>query len=269
MEPIIQVNQLSFRYDERHKNEVLKNISFTIHKGERVAIIGRNGSGKSTLAKLLVGLHKPHKGKIYLFNQELTEETKWELRQSIGLVFQNPDHQFIGSTVQEDIAFGLENLNVPYETMHRKIAEVLEVVGMSNYLQHDPANLSGGQKQKIALAGILALDPEILILDESLIMLDPKSRRELLEMIDQIQRRRKITIVSITHHMNEVLASDRVIVLKKGMIEKIGTPEEIFNNGEENFLPFVEELRQKLSDRGRKIPQTFLSEEEMVNWLCE
>lgn len=268
-EPIIKIEQLSFRYDQRYERVVLNNISFSVQKGERVAIIGNNGSGKSTLAQLLVGLLMPQSGKIYIAGIELNESTKWDIRKHIGLVFQNPENQFIGTTVQDDIAFSLENLNMPYKEMKTRVNRALEIVGMSPYRHHEPSRLSGGQKQRVAIAGVLALNPEIIILDEALVMLDPKSRRELLMTLQHIQEEENLTIISITHDMDEALEADRIILLNNGMVETTGSPIDIFT--EENNLkpPFIEQLRRTLIQKNRQVPQTFMSETEMLEWICK
>jgi len=267
--PIVEVDQLFFRYDQRTSHKIIHNVSFTVDKGERIAIIGNNGSGKSTLAQLLVGLLMPSSGKINIAGKELNEATKWDIRKHIGLVFQNPENQFVGTTVQDDIAFGLENLNMPYETMKTKIDQVLETVGMTSFRMHDPSRLSGGQKQRVAIASILALDPDIIVLDEALVMLDPKSRREFLQILQHIQTKEQITILSITHDMDEALASDRMILMENGTIKKMGTPIDIFAEDENLQPPFVERLRRTLLQKNLQVPQTFMSEDEMVKWLCK
>src|SRR5690625_2410675 len=266
-EPMIEFDQLSFRSDQRYAHVVLNNICFSVQKGERVAIIGNNGSGKSTLAKLLVGLLTPQLGKIYIKGIELNDSTKWDIRKHIGLVFQNPENQFIGSTVQDDIAFGLENLNMSYENMKKRVDHVLEIVGMSSFRMNDPSRLSGGQKQRVAIASVLALKPKIIILDEALVMLDPKSRRELLNTLQHIQTHENITIVSITHDMDEAVEADRIILMENGTITKIGSPDIIFTNFKSLHPPFTERLRQTFVEKNRQVPQTFMSEGQLVNWL--
>lgn len=267
--PILEVNQLSFRYDQRFDHHIIKNISFSVTKGERIAIIGNNGSGKSTLAQLLVGLLTPQSGKIKIAGIELNENTKWEVRKHINLVFQNPDNQFIGTTVQDDIAFGLENLNMPYKEMKTKVDQVLKLVGMTAFRNHDPSRLSGGQKQRVAIASVLAMEPDIIVLDEALVMLDPRSRRELLQTLQNIQQTKDITIISITHDMEEAVDADRIILMEHGQVKKIGSPVEIFTKENNLQPPFIERLRRTLNQQNSHVPKTFMSEEEMVSWICK
>jgi len=224
--PIIEVENLTFRYDKRLKAETLSDVSFTIEKGEWVAIVGQNGSGKSTLAQLLVGLLDPQSGHISIAGQVMNDESKWEIRRHIGMVFQNPDNQFIGTTVQDDVAFSLENLNMPYDEMKSRIDQALEMVGLYELRLHDPSRLSGGQKQRVAIAGVLALNPDVLILDEAFVMLDPKSRRELLETLQQLKKEKELTIISITHDMNEAASADRLLMMRTGQIVNSGPPQE-------------------------------------------
>ncbi|KIO62747.1 energy-coupling factor transporter ATPase [Caldibacillus thermoamylovorans] len=265
--PIIEVKDVSFRYDLRNSAETLSSINFSVQKGEWVAIIGNNGSGKSTLAGILLGLYKPQFGSVTIAGYELNEETKWEIRKRMGIVFQNPDNQFIGSTVEDDVAFGLENLNMPYEQMKMRVYEALHMVDMDDYRHADPTRLSGGQKQRVAIAGLLALQPEILLLDEAFVMLDPKSRKDLLKTLQKLKSRHQLTIISITHDMNEAASSDRIIVLKNGTISSIGTPKEVFSKELDFEAPFTEKLRRILQMNGRNVPNTYMSEEEMVEWL--
>jgi len=265
--PIIKVKDLTFRYDKRSEKETLANVSFTIDKGEWVAIVGHNGSGKSTLARLLVGLLVPQSGLITIAGRELNDESKWDLRRRIGMVFQNPDNQFIGTTVQDDVAFCLENLNMSFDEMKARVDEALEMVDMSSFREHDPSRLSGGQKQRVAIAGILALKPDVLILDEALVMLDPRSRRELLASLQQLRTTQNITIISITHDMNEAAAADRILMLREGHIEKCGPPQHVFQGEIEWEPPFAERLRRTLLKRNRSVPNRYMTEEEMVQWL--
>jgi len=267
--PIIEVNNLTFRYDLREENDTLSSLSFTIEEGEWISVIGKNGAGKSTLARLLVGLLKPQSGTIHIDGIELNEETKWEIRRKIGLVFQNPDNQFIGTTVQDDIAFGLENENIPYREMKKRVDWALKLVGMEEYRETDPSRLSGGQKQRVAIAGALAKKAPILILDEAFVMLDPKSRNELLDFLRDIKKKERLTVLSITHDMKEASYSDRVFLLADGKLATSGPPEAVFQ-AEGNFRPpFSEQLRRSLRNRGRNVPDQFMSEEEMVDWLCK
>ncbi|WP_071393182.1 energy-coupling factor transporter ATPase [Bacillus tuaregi] len=265
--PIIEVENLTFRYDTRLKKETLADVSFSIPKGEWVAIVGHNGSGKSTLARMLVGLLTPQSGRIKIAGSEMNEKSKWELRRRIGMVFQNPDNQFIGTTVQDDVAFCLENVNMSYPEMKARINEALELVEMSAFREHDPSRLSGGQKQRVAIAGVLALKPDVLVLDEALVMLDPKSRRELLSSLKQLNTEQNITIISITHDMNEAAAADRILMLREGRIVKCGSPQAVFQGELEWEPPFAERLRRTLLERNRGVPNRYMTEEEMVQWL--
>ena len=227
--PIIEVKNLTFQYDKRLESETLSNVSFTIKKGEWVSIVGKNGSGKSTLAQLLIGLLEPKSGHIMIAGKKLSDESKWEIRSKMGMVFQNPDNQFIGTSVQDDVAFSLENLNMSHDEMQSRINEALEMVGLSHFRFHDPSRLSGGQKQRVAIAGVLALQPDILILDEAFVMLDPRSRRELLDSLQLLRQGTELTIISITHDMNEATAADRILLMRSGHIINSGSPRKVFD----------------------------------------
>lgn len=265
--PVIEVENLSFRYDQRKDHEILSSISFTVKKGEWVAIVGPNGSGKSTLANLLCGLLKPDQGIIRINGKLLTDETVWEIRQTMGVVFQNPDHQFIGTTVQDDVAFSLENLNIPYEEMQRRVEMALQQVGLTEYRHTDPSYLSGGQKRRVTIAGIIAMEPEIIIFDEAFTMLDPKSRRDLFSFLKDLQKARQLTMISITHDMEEAALAERIILLKNGKIASTGSPKDVFAHTTELAAPFSERLRRLLIKRGRKLPEQYLTETELVEWL--
>ncbi|WP_062353672.1 energy-coupling factor transporter ATPase [Bacillus kwashiorkori] len=267
--PIIQVENVTFQYDKRTETDILSSVSFNIYKGEWVAIVGKNGSGKSTLAQILVGLLTAQQGEITIDGLKLSQQTIWEIRRKIGIVFQNPDNQFIGTTVQDDVAFGLENLNLPYDEMRAKVDEALKLVGMDDFRLHDPSQLSGGQKQRVAIASALALDPNILLLDEAFVMLDPASRQDLLIALKQLKQKKQITIVSITHDKNEMVAADRLIVLNNGRVVNSGLPKEIFMTQAELEPPFSERLRRKLRELGKNVPNEYMTEDEMVRWLCK
>lgn len=221
----IHVENLTFSYD-KEKNAV-ENVSFSIKEGSYTTIIGHNGSGKSTIAKLLIGLLEKDHGNIFVDGEELTYESLFHIRNKVGIVFQNPDNQFIGATVADDIAFGLENHQVPTEKMQSIIEEYAKKVKMTRYLQSEPTRLSGGQKQRVAIAGVLAMQPSIIIFDESTSMLDPQGKAEINELIQQIHKDSKITMVSITHDIEEVSKSDHVVVMDKGHVVMEGKPEEI------------------------------------------
>ncbi|NLB99537.1 MAG: energy-coupling factor transporter ATPase, partial [Lactobacillales bacterium] len=199
MEEIVQLNNISFSYSEEDLRPALNNVSLSINRGEWIAVIGPNGSGKSTLAKTINGLIEADAGEVIIGGTKLTEESVWDVRRKVGMVFQNPDNQFVGSTVQDDVAFGLENIGVPREEMHERVANAVKVVNMADFMDKEPARLSGGQKQRVAIAGIIALAPDIIILDEATTMLDPKGRREVIETIQQLKKEQNLTVISITH----------------------------------------------------------------------
>ena len=231
----IQVEDLCYSYQEDDGKDVpvLRGLSFAVQKGEYVAILGHNGSGKSTLAKLLDMVLTPTSGRIVIDGIEttvpdLTEDDLFALRRKVGMVFQNPDNQLVATIVEEDVAFGPENIGVPREEIRRRVDEALATVGMSEYAHHEPHRLSGGQKQRVAIAGIIALSPQIMIFDESTSMLDPIGRREVLQTMERLNKEQGITILTITHYMNEAAKADRVIVLDDGRVLMDGTPAEIF-----------------------------------------
>jgi len=225
---MIKVENLNFSYKENEK--VIDNVSFDINKGEFISILGHNGSGKSTLAKLLVGLLKADSGDIYIDNQRLTEKNVDEIRKKIGIVFQNPDNQFVGVTVLDDIAFGMENRKFPRDTMFQMVDRYAKLVRMEKFLNYNPENLSGGEKQRVAIAGVLAINPDIIIFDEATSMLDPKGVKEVNEIVWQLKREK--TIIAITHNLNETIYSDRILVMNKGKIILNGRPENVFREKE-------------------------------------
>ncbi len=267
----INLENLSFSYDG--ETPVLKDISLKIPKGSSTAIVGHNGSGKSTLAKLIIGLLEPSAGKIEVLGQTVQEDNLSEIRDHVGIVFQNPDNQFIGSTVADDIAFGLENHCVPPEKMQALIEENAAKVGMLDYLDFEPTNLSGGQKQRVAIAGVLAMAPDIIIFDESTSMLDPQGKASVNAQIQELNKKNDITILSITHDMEEASRAQQIVVLDKGTIAAIGTPDEIFNNDElmsrlRLTLPFaLQASKQFMKDGLLKTP--CLSAQELVEELCQ
>ena len=267
----IEVSNLSFSYDEQH--DVIKNVTFTIEKGSYVTIVGHNGSGKSTIAKLMIGLLEAKKGKIVVMGQELNEKNVYGIRSNVGIVFQNPDNQFIGSTVADDIAFGLENHCIPQENMQSIIEDVACRVGMQDFLDSEPTRLSGGQKQRVAIAGILAMEPDIIIFDESTSMLDPQGKASINKQIQKLHDEKNITILSITHDMEEVAQSEHVIVLNNGEIAMEGSPKDIFK--EEKRLkemkldiPFALEFSQKCKEQGL-FKEEVCTLEEVVEQLCQ
>ena len=221
----LNVKNLLFSYDDEHI--AVNDVSFSVNKGQYVTIIGHNGSGKSTLAKLIIGLLPSKSGEVIIDDMTLTEKNVYEIREKIAIVFQNPDNQFIGATVRDDIAFGLENRQVKSEAMNDIIVEYSTKTDMKDYLDHEPTKLSGGQKQRVAIAGALAMAPELLVLDEATSMLDPKGRKEVNELVGKLHLESKMTILSITHDIEEVSMSDFVIVMNEGKIVLQGTPQEI------------------------------------------
>lgn len=225
---LIEFRNVSFRYTDEGP-WVLKNVSFDIYDNEWVAIIGHNGSGKSTIAKLMNGLLFPQEGEILIDGQAVNEETVWNIRRDVGMVFQNPDNQFVGTTVQDDVAFGMENRGFPREVMVHRIRKSLHAVGMEDYLLAEPYRLSGGQKQRVAIAGVLAISPHVLILDEATSMLDPRGRLEIMDTVQSIQKEHDLSLITITHDLNEVVQAERVIVMNKGEIWREATPKEIFS----------------------------------------
>lgn len=267
----VEVSHLSFSYDGQ--NDVIKDVSFEIPKGSYTTIVGHNGSGKSTIAKLLIGLLKAKSGEIKILGNTLNEENVYSLRNHVGIVFQNPDNQFIGSTVADDIAFGLENHCVPQEQMQAIIEDVAARVNMSDFLDSEPTKLSGGQKQRVAIAGILAIAPDIIVFDESTSMLDPQGKASINEQIQKLHDERNITILSITHDMEEVAQSEYVIVLKDGKVEMQGTPKQIFEHKGKLKemkleLPFALSFSEKLKNEGI-FKDSYCTLDEVVNELCQ
>ena len=270
MEKIIDVQHLSFGYDE--DTLTIDDISFSIEKGSYTTILGHNGSGKSTIAKLLMGLLEKKSGEIVIGGIPLTEETLNQVRSQIGIVFQNPDNQFIGATVRDDIAFGLENNCVDPALMDDIINEYAKQVNMYEFLDHEPTKLSGGQKQRVAIAGILAMSPSIIILDEATSMLDPKGRNEINALVHQLNKDKNMTIVSITHDIEEAALSDYVILLSDGHIVDEGRPEEVLMKKEEIEslaldIPFAYKISHGLQKMGISIAEQ-IDREKLVNELC-
>ena len=264
---MIEIKNLKFKYHQDQPSYILDDVSFHVKRGEWLSIVGHNGSGKSTTARLIDGLLVAESGQIIVDGQELTEENVWDIRDKIGMVFQNPDNQFVGATVEDDVAFGLENKGVPYEEMASRVQEALEFVGMSEFKDREPARLSGGQKQRVAIAGIVAMRPSILILDEATSMLDPEGRQELIQSIKAIRKEYGMTVLSITHDLDEVALSDRVLVLKKGKVESVSSPRELFSRGTELVdlgldIPFSALLTQKLRNKGLIECEDYLTEKE-------
>lgn len=271
---MIEIKNLKFKYNQDQTSYTLNDVSFHVKHGEWLSIVGHNGSGKSTTARLIGGLLVADSGQIIVDGQELTEETVWDIRDKIGMVFQNPDNQFVGATVEDDVAFGLENKGLPYKEMVSRVQEALSFVGMMDFKDREPARLSGGQKQRVAIAGIIAMRPSILILDEATSMLDPEGRQELIQYIEDIRQQYGMTVLSITHDLDEVAMSNRVLVLKQGKVESISSPRELFSRGSELVdlgldIPFSALLTQKLKNQGLVDCEGYLTEKELVEQLWE
>lgn len=271
---IIEVEHLNFRYPQTEGRPALSDVNLTIEQGEWVAIIGHNGSGKSTLAKSLDGLLplNPESGKIRVAGIELTEDSVWDIRRQIGMVFQNPDNQFVGATVEDDVAFGLENIGLPRDEMVTRVHDALARVRMTEFADREPARLSGGQKQRVAIAGVIALQPQIIILDESTSMLDPNGRIEVLDTVRELKEQENLTVISITHDIDEAANANRIVILDDGEIKESGTPAEIFQYGERLIelgldVPYAERLKAALHRQGLIVPQQYLTEEGLVDWL--
>ena len=273
MKSIIEVKDLSFRYKEDQEYYDVNSVTFHVKRGEWLSIVGHNGSGKSTTIRLIDGLLEAESGEIWIDGQLLSSENVWDLRRQIGMVFQNPDNQFVGATVEDDVAFGLENQGLPREEMKKRVAESLELVGMLDFKKREPARLSGGQKQRVAIAGVVALRPAILILDEATSMLDPEGRRELIQTVQEIRKDYQMTVVSITHDLEEVAMSDRVLVMKKGQVESTSSPRELFSRDDLDQIgldnPFTNQLRESLRETGYQLPDGYLTEGELEDKLWE
>ena len=273
MKSIIDVKNLSFRYKESQEYYDVKDITFHVKRGEWLSIVGHNGSGKSTTVRLIDGLLEAESGEIVIDGQRLTEENVWNIRRQIGMVFQNPDNQFVGATVEDDVAFGLENQGLSRQEMQKRVEEALDLVGMLDFKKREPARLSGGQKQRVAIAGVVALRPAILILDEATSMLDPEGRRELIETVKGIRKDYDMTVISITHDLEEVAMSDRVLIMKKGEIESTSSPRELFSRNDLDQIglddPFANQLKNSLNQHGYDLPENYLTESELEDKLWE
>lgn len=268
---VIEVKDISFSYDENV--DVIKHVSFNIEKGSYVTIVGHNGSGKSTLAKLMAGLLPLKNGEIKIDGQVLNEENIGTIRFKLGIVFQNPDNQFIGSTVRDDMAFGLENYQVESSKMDDIINHFAKVVGMQDYLDSEPSNLSGGQKQRVAIAGILAMNPEIIIFDEATSMLDPKGKAEIKEVIQKLHAEQDITIISITHDIEEALNSDYMIVMNQGEIYMDGKPHDLFKHKQDLLkigldIPFTYKVAEEFKHYGYKVDD-YQDMKGLVDAICQ
>ncbi|MFK4936351.1 energy-coupling factor ABC transporter ATP-binding protein [Lactococcus garvieae] len=273
MNKILEVENLTFKYEEDQEAPTLDGVSFAVQAGEWVSIIGQNGSGKSTTARAIDGLLENVSGNIKIDGKILSSENVWTLRQKIGMVFQNPDNQFVGATVEDDVAFGMENQGIPREEMILRVDQALKQVNMLEFKGKEPARLSGGQKQRVAIAGIIALRPEIIILDEATSMLDPTGRAEIMRVIREIKAEYNLTVLSITHDLDEATLSDRVLVMRAGKIIKSAKPEELFASGEDMInigldMPFTSNLAEDLR-ADFNLPEKYLNEEELAELLAE
>lgn len=277
---IIRAVNLMFDYirrdEESEKEEVnhaLRGVSLDIDEGSFVAILGHNGSGKSTFAKLMNGILLPSDGTVYISNMNTSdEEHLWDVRKTAGMVFQNPDNQIIGNVVEEDVGFGPENMGVPTDEIWRRVDRSLEAVGMTAYRLQSPNKLSGGQKQRVAIAGVMAMKPRCIVLDEPTAMLDPNGRHEVIKTVHELNRQESITVLLITHYMEEVIDADRVIVMDEGHVVMDGTPKEVFSRVKELKkysldVPQVTELADELKEAGMNLPDGILTIDELVNRL--
>ena len=273
MKNIIEVQHLKYKYDNHVDSYILKDVTFHVKQGEWLSIVGHNGSGKSTTIRLIDGLLEAESGEIIIDGDKLTLENVWEKRRHIGMVFQNPDNQFVGATVEDDVAFGLENQGMGYQTMFDRVQEALDIVGMQDFKEREPARLSGGQKQRVAIAGVVALRPDIIILDEATSMLDPEGRLELIQTVKKIKDRHGMTVISITHDLDEVALSDRVLVMKEGQVESTSTPSELFSRVDLEDLgldePFTNQVKETLLNSGFQLPERYLTEKELQDYLWE
>ena len=271
MENIIEVRNLKYKYDSESENYTLNDVSFQVKKGEWLSIVGHNGSGKSTTVRLIDGLLEAESGDIIISGDKLTAENVWEKRRQIGMVFQNPDNQFVGATVEDDVAFGLENQGLDYDLMVERVQQALELVGMQDFKEREPARLSGGQKQRVAVAGVVALRPDIIILDEATSMLDPEGRLDLIQIVKKIKDSNQLTVISITHDLDEIALSDRVLVMKEGQVESTATPRELFSREDLEELgldqPFVNQVKAALRQSGLPLPDSYLTEKELQDQL--
>lgn len=270
---MIEVKNITYSYPNSD-SKALNDLSVTIQDQQWIALVGHNGSGKSTIARVIDGLVEGYQGEVTVNGMPLNDDTVWDIRDQIGFVFQNPDNQFVGATVQDDVAFGLENRNVPRPEMVERVQQALEVVGMSEFATREPSSLSGGQKQRVALAGAIALQPKILILDEATSMLDPQGRQEMLEILKQMKQRFELTIIMITHDLAETAMADRVLLMNHGQLVADAQPEKLFartqvikDNGLE--LPYSEQLKEQLAVAGIDLPREYMNEDRMVEWLWD
>lgn len=279
---MIKTEHLVFEYDKLDelgnvvgKYRAIDGVDLNIEEGQFIAILGHNGSGKSTLAKHINAILTSTEGTMWVDGKDTKDLDKlWEIRQSAGMVFQNPDNQIIGTVVEEDVGFGPENLGVPTEEIWQRVDKSLHAVGMTEYRHHSPNKLSGGQKQRVAIAGVIAMCPKCIVLDEPTAMLDPIGRKEVLHTVEELRKREKVTVILITHYMEEVIGADRVFVMEQGHVVMDGTPREIFSQVDELKkyrldVPQVTMLAHELRKKGVKLPKDILKTEELVEALCQ
>lgn len=279
---IIKASEITYEYIRRNEegdvdsiNQAIKGINFNIQKGDFVAILGHNGSGKSTLAKAINAILTPSKGTLWVKGFDTKDPDKiWNIRQAAGMVFQNPDNQIIATIVEEDVGFGPENIGIPTKEIWERVEESLRAVGMLEYRKHSPNKLSGGQKQRVAIAGIMAMKPECIVLDEPTAMLDPNGRKDVIQTITELNKKENVTILLITHYMDEVIGADKVIVMDQGKIVMEGTPKQVFSKVDELKeyrldVPQVTELAYELRKSGLPISQGILTVEELVDELSK
>lgn len=270
---LIEIQNVSYAYEDAAA-KALNNVSLTINDGEFVAVVGHNGSGKSTLAKHLNALLLPTEGKVLVDGMDTADEADTlSIRQRVGMVFQNPDNQLVTTIVEEDVAFGPENIGVPGNEIRARVDRALAAVGMEKYAHSAPNMLSGGQKQRIAIAGMLAMQPKVLVLDEATAMLDPKGRRDIIDLVTKLHRENGITVVMITQYMEEAIGADRVAVMSGGELILEGTPKEVFSQDEllhkhRLDVPVMQQLANRLNARGANLPKCILSVEEMAQAIC-
>lgn len=278
---MVQTEKLVFEYEKRDEegnvigtSRAVDEVDIEVKEGEFIAILGHNGSGKSTLAKHINAILVPTEGTMWVNGRNTSEpEELWNVRQSAGMVFQNPDNQIIGTVVEEDVGFGPENLGVPTDEIWQRVEESLKAVGMIEYRHHSPNKLSGGQKQRVAIAGVVAMEPKCIVLDEPTAMLDPVGRKEVLKTVQKLREQKAVTVILITHYMEEVVDADKIYVMDHGHVVMEGTPREIFSRVEELKsyrldVPQVTLLADELRKRGLKIPSGILRKEELVEELC-
>ena len=279
---IVRTKDLVYEYVKRDEdgnveetNRAIDNVNIDVERGQFIAILGHNGSGKSTLAKHINALLLPTEGAVYVKDMETADEKNvWDIRQNAGMIFQNPDNQIVGSVVEEDVGFGPENLGVPTEEIWERVGKALEAVGMTAYRDYSPNKLSGGQKQRVAIAGVVAMKPGCIIMDEPTAMLDPSGRREVINTAMELNKKENVTIILITHYMEEAVNADKVFVMDKGKIVMEGTPREVFSQVERMQelrldVPQATELAYKLSKAGIPLPDGILTSKELVDAICQ